>query len=88
MIFKDGNYVSKIDKPIKLKAHVLIKNSKIANLHLYNDKGKIDSELEEVFRGQIIDKQSVNIDGVTSASVLTKAVKSAVGNALTDAIEN
>lgn len=86
MIFKEGNYMSEVEKPLSVKANVSIKNNKIVDVHLSGEK--IDSELEDAYRGQILDKQSVNIDGVTSASILTKAVKSAVGEALASACEN
>lgn len=88
MTFKEGNYSSEIEKPLKLKADVSIKDNKIHDVNLFDHNGKkIDSDLENAYRGEIISKQSVNIDGVSSASILTKAVKTAVGNALADACQ-
>ena len=52
------------------------------------DERLIEPALEKVFRGQILKSQSVAIDGVSSASVLTKAVKTVVGKALADARDN
>lgn len=86
MTFKEGNYTAKVDKPLPLQANVSIKNNKISDIQLYDQTGKIASDVENVYRGQIISHQSVNIDGITSASILNKAVKSAVGGALADAI--
>lgn len=86
MTFKEGNYTSKIEEPVNLQANVSIKDNKITDVRLYSESRQIDSELENAYRGQIITNQSVNIDGITSASVLNRAVKSVVGGALADAI--
>ena len=88
MTFKEGNYTSKIDKPVNLQANISIKDNKITDVHLYSESRQIDFELEDAYRGQIITNQSVNIDGITSASILNRAVKSVVGGALADAIAN
>lgn len=90
MKFKSGSYSSKLEKPVKLKADVEIKNNQITDVKLFSAKGerKIEPELEAEFKGQIVSAQSVNIDGISSASILTKAVKSVVGNALAQAVSD
>lgn len=83
---KNGMFQAKIDQPIKLETQVIVKNSRIIDvkIHTLKDEPAIESALADEFRGQIIKAQSVNIDGISSASVLTKAVKTVVGLALAE----
>lgn len=87
LTFKPDTYVTKITSPAKIKATVTVDQTQIKDVKLasYDDEREIDPNLEDAFKGQILKAQSVNIDGVSSASVLTKAVKSAVGEALAEA---
>lgn len=62
-------------------------------MHSLKGEQPIEPSLEEEFKGQIINAQSVNaqsvnIDGISSASILTEAVKTAVGEALAEARED
>ncbi|KRL90339.1 FMN-binding protein [Lactobacillus kalixensis] len=87
MIFKPGYYEAEIDNPARIKTEVKIEDKRIVDVKLYTlkDERPIEPDLAKEFKGQIIDAQSVNIDGVSAASILTKAVKSVVGKALADA---
>lgn len=87
MKFKPGSYTAELIKPAKIKAKVIVDTDKIKEVRICSakDERKIEPELEKIFTGQIIDAQSVNIDGVSSASVLTKAIKTVVGEALAEA---
>lgn len=88
MQFKPGFYEAKIVKPAKIKARIKVGRHKIEDLCLdsYGGAPQIDPDLKAAYRGQILKAQSVNIDGVSSASILSKAVKSAVGQALAAAV--
>lgn len=84
---KPGTYEAKIEVPARIKTRVLVDDNGIADVRLHSLKGErpIEPDLAEVYKGQIIKAQSVNIDGVSAASALTKAVKSVVGEALAEA---
>lgn len=88
-IFKTGVYEVELTQPANIKTKVTIKNNQIVDVKLHSLKGEreIEPGLQKVFKGQIIKAQSVNIDGISSASILTKAVKSVVGEALAQARE-
>lgn len=88
MKFKSGSYSSELERPVKLRASVEIKDNQIIDVKISSGEGErnIEPELETEFKGQIISAQSVNIDGISSVSILTKAVKSVVGNALVQAV--
>lgn len=88
--FKAGSYQAKLSKPVHIKTKVTVDQHKITDVSLatYAGEQKIDHDLENAFRGQILKVQSVNIDGISSASILTKAVKSVVGQALAAARKN
>lgn len=88
--FKDGIYEAEISNPAKIHAKVLVSDDQIVDvaLHSLKDEQPIEPSLQDEFKGQIIDAQSVNIDGISSASILTKAVKSVVGEALAEARED
>lgn len=85
--FVPGSYSAKTDSLAHIEAKVTVDEDKIVDLHLKSQPGEreIEPELEEEFKGQILQAQSVKIDGVSSASILTKAVKTVVGEALADA---
>lgn len=89
MQFRPGCYEAKIIRPAKLKAKIKVSRHQIEDLSLdsYGDEPPIDADLKAAYRGQILKAQSVNIDGVSSASILSKAVKSVVGQALAAAID-
>lgn len=86
-LFKAGTYRAELSKPIAISAKVTVDNDKIKDVEIRTLDGtqNIEPELKDLFKGQIIKAQSVNIDGITSASILTKSVKSVVGDALADA---
>lgn len=85
--FKPGSYSAKTDTLARIEARVTVDDKKIVDVHLKSQPGEreIEPALEEEFKGQILQAQSLKIDGVSSASILTKAVKTAVGEALADA---
>lgn len=85
--FKPGSYQAKLSKPVHIKTKVTVNRHQITDVRLasYAGEQKIDQDLKNEFKGQILKAQSVNIDGVSSASILTKAVKSVVGQALAQA---
>lgn len=87
LTFAPDTYIAKISTPAKIQATVIVGQTQIKDVKLtsYDGEREIDDDLEEAFKGQILKAQSANIDGVSSASVLTKAVKSAVGEALAEA---
>lgn len=87
--FKPGIYEAELSNPARIKTQVTINENGISDikLHSFKDERPIEPALQEVFKGQIIAAQSVNIDGVSAASSLTKAVKSVVGEALAKARE-
>lgn len=85
--FVPGSYSAKTDSLAHIEAEVKVDEEKIVDLHLKSQPGEreIEPALEKEFRGQILQAQSVKIDGVSSASILTKAVKTVVGEALAEA---
>lgn len=87
MTFKPGHYEAEIDRPAKIKAEVTVEDEKIVDVkfHTLKDEQPLESDLAAEFRGQILNAQSVNIDGISTASILTKSIKSVVGKALADA---
>ncbi|RVU71181.1 MULTISPECIES: hypothetical protein [Lactobacillus] len=88
MKFKPGCYHAKIDNPAKLQVDLKVNTDTIlaVNIDTWDGEKHIEQAIKDVFCGQILEKQSVNIDGVSSASILTKGVKSVVGSALADAM--
>lgn len=88
--FIPGEYSAETKDLVHLKAKVKVDRNKIVDVKISSGKDEclIEPALEKVFRGQILKSQSVAIDGVSSASVLTKAVKTVVGKALADARDN
>lgn len=89
-IFKSKVFEAELEQPARVKAKVEIVQNKIVDVKLHSLKGEqpIEPSLEEEFKGQIINAQSVNINGISSASILTKAVKTAVVEALAEARED
>lgn len=91
--FVPGEYSAETKDLVHLKAKIAkikVDKNKIVDVKISSGKDErlIEPALEKVFRGQILKSQSVAIDGVSSASVLTKAVKTVVGKALADARDN
>lgn len=86
-MFNSGTYEAKIVQPARIYTKVKIDNNRIIDVTLGSLKNErpIEAELADEYKAQIIEAQSVNIDGITGASVLTKAVKSVVGEALAEA---
>lgn len=89
-LFKPGKYRAKLLKPARIETQVTVDNTHILDVKLKSLQGeqKIAPDLAAEFKGQILRAQSLNIDGITSASILTKAVKSVVGEALAKAREH
>lgn len=85
--FIPGSYSAKTDSLARIEATVEVDEERIINVHLKSQPGEreIEPEIENEFKGQILQAQSLKIDGVSSASVLSKAVKTAVGEALAEA---
>lgn len=85
--FVPGSYSAKTDSLAHITATVIVNDEKIIDVSLKSQPGEreIEPALEEEFKGQILQAQSVKIDGIASASVLTKAVKTVIGEALAEA---
>lgn len=87
IIFKTGNFEAELTNPAHIKTTVTIKDNKITDVKIRSlkDEKPIEKALQEEFKGQIINAQSVKIDSVSGATILTKAVKSVVGEVLDEA---
>ncbi|MGQ5709238.1 hypothetical protein [Lactobacillus sp. PSON] len=85
--FMPGSYSAKTDSLAHIEARVVVDDEKIVDVALKSQPGEreIEPALEKEFKGQILKAQSVKIDGIASASILTKAVKTVVGEALAEA---
>ena len=86
-IFKSKVFEAELEQPARVKAKVEIAQNKIVDVKLHSLKGEqpIEPSLEEEVKGQIINPQSVILNGTSSESILTKAVKTGVVEALVEA---
>lgn len=85
--FVPGSYSAEAEGMHKVKVDVTVDKSKIIdlNLHLEGESKNFSQAATEELRKQILNAQSVDIDGVSGASLTTNAVKEAVGQALENA---
>lgn len=85
--FVPGSYSAEAEGMHKVKVDVTVDKSKIIdlNLHLEGESKNFGQAATEELRKQILNAQSVDIDGVSGASLTTNAVKEAIGQALENA---
>lgn len=79
-----GSYSAEANGMNKVKANITVSQDKIVdvNLELPGESKDFGQAAMKELRGQILKAQSTNIDGVSGASLTTKAVKTAVEEAL------
>lgn len=82
-----GSYSAEAEGMSKVRANVTVNEDKITDLQLElpGESKKFGQAAMEELRNQILEAQSTDIDGVTGASLTTKAVKTAVNEALENA---
>lgn len=78
--YQDGIYKASAKGKNNIAVTVKIQNNHIKKVTLASDKNnKFTNDTFKILRNQILDKQSANIDGVTGASLTSRAVKEALG---------
>ena len=78
----NGSYVGKYSSgPCSAKVKVLVKNHKIERISLLEHKNGLGSKAESIV-DDVVDKQTLDVDTISGATVTSKVILKAIENAL------
>lgn len=79
----NGTYTGEYKKARwKYEVEVVVKNKKIKEINITNDKMKMFKEINNEIIKKVIDNQSINVDTYTGATITSKALLKSIDNAL------
>lgn len=78
----DGVYIGEYSvTPVRAKVEVLVKEHKIADINIVEHENGLGGKAEKIVN-DVIDRQSLDVDAVSGATVSSKCIIKAVENAL------
>jgi len=78
----DGEYIGEYEVlPVKVVVRVNVKNEKIKNIEILEHQKMLGGKAEKI-TNDILERQSLDVDAITGATVSSKTILKAVENAL------
>lgn len=80
----DGNYLGSCDNGlVKVRAEVIVENHTIVDVHLLEHDNGLGSAAEAI-TASVVQRQSVEVDAISGATMSSKTILKAIENALSE----